>query len=184
MNKELARVSKFMSLVLRHKPEEIGLELHEGGWAYVDELISKINQHGVSLDLALLQVVVDTNDKKRFAFNDDKTMIRASQGHSVEVDLQLPVAAAPAVLYHGTAAHLVDAVLAEGLKRQRRHHVHLSAQPATAISVGGRHGKPVLLQIDAQGMQAAGYIFYLSANGVWLADEIPAAFISKVDRHK
>ncbi len=104
-------------------------------------------------------------------------MIRASQGHSVEVDLQLPQAIPPDVLYHGTAAHLLSAVLRDGLKKQKRHHVHLSAQPATAISVGGRHGKPVLLEIDAQAMQAAGHVFYLSANGVWLADEVPAIFM-------
>jgi len=177
MNKELARTSKFLSLILRHKPEVIGLSLQEGGWANVDELIEKINMHGTALDRTLLQEIVDTNDKKRFAFNDDGTMIRASQGHSVEVDLQLPVAVAPDVLYHGTATHTVGTVLAEGLKRRRRHHVHLTADPKTAVAVGGRHGKPVLLQIDAKAMQEAGHVFYLSANGVWLADEVPATFI-------
>lgn len=177
MNKDLARTSKFLSLVLRHKPETIGLTLQEGGWALVDELISKINLHGTALDRALLQVIVDTNDKKRFAFNDDGTMIRANQGHSVEVDLQLPVAVAPDVLYHGTAAHSLVIVLEEGLKRRQRHHVHLTADPQTAVAVGGRHGKPVLLYIDARAMQAAGYVFYVSANGVWLADEVPAKYI-------
>ncbi len=175
-------MSKFLSLILRHRPETIGLTLQEGGWASVAELISKINQKGDSLDLELLTFIVDTNDKKRFAFNEDKTMIRASQGHSVEVDLQLPIAIPPDVLYHGTAAHLLAVVLKDGLKRQKRHHVHLSVQPATAISVGGRHGKPVLLKIDAQAMHAGGYIFYLSANGVWLADEVPAIFIKAVDK--
>ncbi|MDF2191052.1 RNA 2'-phosphotransferase [Paraflavitalea sp. CAU 1676] len=177
MNKELARTSKFLSLVLRHRPEAIGLTLQEGGWAFVDELISKINLHGTTLDRSLLQVIVDTNDKKRFAFNDDGTMIRANQGHSVEVDLQLPVAVAPDILYHGTAAHSLAIVLKEGLKRRQRHHVHLTADPQTAVAVGGRHGKPVLLHIDARAMQAAGYVFYVSANGVWLADEVPAAYI-------
>lgn len=177
MNKELARVSKFLSLVLRHRPEMIGLTLEEGGWASVDELIRKINEKGEALTVELLQTIVDTNDKKRFAFNDDKTMIRANQGHSVEVDLQLPVAIAPDVLYHGTAEPAVKSVLAAGLKKQQRHHVHLSADPTTAVAVGGRHGKPILLLIDAKAMQAAGYVFYVSANGVWLADEVPARFI-------
>lgn len=105
-------------------------------------------------------------------------MIRANQGHTVDVDLQLPVAIAPDVLYHGTAAHTVKSVLAAGLKKQQRHHVHLSAEPATAVAVGGRHGEPVLLFIDARAMQAAGHVFYLSANGVWLAEEVPAQFIT------
>lgn len=182
MNKENARISKFLSLVLRHKPETIGLTLHEGGWALVDELMSKMNEKGIALDAELLQFIVHNNDKKRFAFNEDKTMIRASQGHSVEVDLDLPVSTPPDVLYHGTAAHLLDAVLAEGLKRQRRHHVHLSAEAATAVSVGGRHGRPVLLEIDTRSMQEAGHVFYISANGVWLVDEVPPAFIKVADR--
>lgn len=182
MNKESARMSKFLSLILRHRPEVIGLTLQEGGWASVADLISKVNQHGDSLDFELLTFIVDTNDKKRFAFNEDSTMIRANQGHSVEVDLQIPQAIPPDVLYHGTAVHLLAAVLKDGLKRQKRHHVHLSALPATAISVGGRHGKPVLLKIDAQAMHAAGHVFYLSANGVWLADEVPALFIEPVDK--
>jgi putative RNA 2'-phosphotransferase len=177
MNKESARISKFLSLILRHRPETIGLTLQEGGWASVEELLIKINQKEQILDLELLKFIVENNDKKRFAFNENGTMIRASQGHSVEVDLQLPVSTAPDVLYHGTAAHLLQAVLRDGLKKQQRHHVHLSAQLATAIAVGGRHGKPVLLEIDARAMQAAGYVFYISANGVWLADEVPAIFM-------
>lgn len=179
MHKENARISKFLSLVLRHKPETIGLTLQEGGWAVVEELITKINQKGMSLDRELLQFIVDNNDKKRFAFNNDGTMIRASQGHSIEVDLNLLVATPPQVLYHGTAAHTVEAVLKEGLKKRNRHHVHLSAQRDTATSVGARHGKPILLEIDTVAMQAAGHVFYLSANGVWLADEVPPAFIKK-----
>ncbi|WP_276479488.1 RNA 2'-phosphotransferase [Paraflavitalea pollutisoli] len=178
MHKELARVSKFLSLVLRHRPELLGLTLEEGGWVDVAELLRNMNEQGQTIDFALLQEIVDTNDKKRFAFNEDNSMIRASQGHSVDVDLQLPVAVAPDVLYHGTAVQTVKRVLAAGLKRQQRHHVHLSADPSTAVAVGGRHGKPVLLQIDAKAMQAAGHLFYLSANGVWLADEVPALFIS------
>lgn len=182
MNKENARISKFLSLVLRHKPETIGLTLQEGGWAFVEELITRMNKKGMPLDFELLQFIVDNNDKKRFAFNEDKTMIRASQGHSVEVDLGLPVSVPPDVLYHGTAAHSLEAVLTEGLKRRQRHHVHLSTHTATAVSVGGRHGKPVLLEIDARAMQEAGHVFYVSANGVWLVNEVPAVFIKVIEK--
>jgi putative RNA 2'-phosphotransferase len=178
MDKIYARTSKFLSLVLRHKPEEIGLTLHEGGWAFVEELITKINKKGGELTWEVLQFIVDNNDKKRFAFNEDRSMIRASQGHSVEVDLNLPVAIPPDVLFHGTSSDVVEVVLSEGLQRRSRHHVHLSVEPSTAVSVGGRHGKPVLLKVDAKGMQAAGFSFYISANGVWLTDEVPAAFLS------
>lgn len=182
MNKESAKISKFLSLVLRHKPETIGLILHEGGWAFTEELIRKVNEKDIALDAELLQFIVDNNDKNRFAFNDDKTMIRANQGHSVEVDLNLPETIPPDTLYHGTAAHSLEAVLTEGLKKQQRHHVHLSTLAATAISVGSRHGKPVLLEINAQAMQQAGHVFYVSENGVWLADEVPAEFIKVADR--
>jgi len=168
-----------MSLVLRHKPEEIGLQLDANGWADVNELIGKLNTKGLEIDFDTLQKVVDTNDKKRFAFSDDKTRIRASQGHSVEVDLQMEEVRPPAVLYHGTAMQNVDNILKTGIQKQSRQYVHLSQTRETAIAVGGRHGKPVVLKIDADTMHAEGHKFYLSANNVWLADDVPAKFIQQ-----
>lgn len=170
MNKALLHTSKFISLVLRHKPEEIGLQLDEHGWADVEELIEKMNRKGGRLDREKLNEIVETNEKKRFAFNDDKTKIRASQGHSIEVDVQLPVAIPPDVLYHGTAQKNLDSILMQGLVKGNRLHVHLSDNYKTATHVGQRHGKPVVLVINAKGMSEAGIPFYLSANGVWLVE--------------
>lgn len=168
-----------MSLVLRHKPEEIGLHLDENGWASVQELVEKINAKGIKVDFETINAVVATNDKKRFAFNWDKTMIRASQGHSIEVELNLPETIPPNILYHGTTDRFVESILANGLQKQNRQHVHLSATIETATTVGSRHGKPVILTIDARAMQEAGFTFYLSENKVWLADKVPAKFIKQ-----
>lgn len=166
-----------MSLVLRHEPEHIGLTLDQEGWASVPELIAKINQKGIQLDFATLQLIVDTNDKKRFVFNDDKTCIRANQGHTIEVDLNLPVQIPPTVLFHGTAVKNIAGIRQQGLQKMERHHVHLSALKETALQVGQRHGKPVLLVIQALAMHEKGHAFYLSNNGVWLTDQVPTAFI-------
>lgn len=166
-----------MSLVLRHRPEEIGLTLNENGWANVQELITKLNTKGANVDEATLHHVVDTNEKKRFAFNEDKTMIRASQGHSIEVDLGLPAAIPPVILYHGTAEHALESIMKDGLLKRDRQHVHLSADKQTAKTVGGRHGKPVVLEIDAAKMTEAGFEFYLSANGVWLVEIVLPEYI-------
>lgn len=179
MEKQVKNISKFMSLVLRHRPEQIGLTLDEHGWADTQELIEKLNQHGAGITPALLDFVVENNDKKRFAFSEDKSMIRASQGHSLEVDLDLPKAVPPEFLYHGTASRFVTQILREGLKKQQRHHIHLSTVKDTAIDVGGRHGKPVILKVAAARMHDAGYAFYLSANGVWLTDVVPADFLEE-----
>lgn len=168
-----------MSLVLRHRPEQIGLTLDEHGWANTQELIEKLNQHGAGITPELLDFVVANNDKKRFAFNEDKSMIRASQGHSLDVDLELPTAVPPEFLYHGTASRFVTQILREGLKKQQRHHIHLSTVKSTATDVGGRHGQPVILKVAAARMQEAGYTFYLSANGVWLTDVVPADFLEE-----
>ena len=178
MEKDLKHISKFMSLVLRHKPETIGLQLDEQGWADVDELIAKMNEQGTGLDLATLQTVVDTNDKKRFAFNEDKTKIRASQGHSVSIELGLQAQLPPDTLYHGTAERFLESILQTGLDKQQRQHVHLSWQLATAKAVGSRHGRPVILHIDAKAMAAAGFLFYLSENNVWLVDSVPVEYIT------
>lgn len=177
MEKQLKHISKLLSLVLLHEPEHIGLTLDNEGWACVPELIEKINQKGIRLDFSTLQIIVDTNDKKRFAFNDDKTHIRANQGHTIEVDLNLPVQIPPAVLFHGTAEKNIAAIRQHGIQKVDRHHVHLSTLKETALQVGQRHGKPMLLVIQALVMHGKGHTFYLSNNGVWLTDQVPAAFI-------
>lgn len=168
-----------MSLVLRHQPEVIGLTLDENGWAHVNELIEKLNANGAAADIALIKEVVATNDKKRFAFNEDQTRIRASQGHSIAVELDLKETIPPEYLYHGTAERFLESILSTGLQKQSRQHVHLSATAETAIAVGGRHGKPVVLLIKAKEMHGNGYLFYLSENNVWLTDQVPVAFISR-----
>ena len=177
MEKKLKQISKFMSLVLRHKPETIGLKLNENGWANVQEMIDKMNTTGADVDIELIHTIVETNDKKRFAFNEDKTMIRASQGHSVEVDLNLNEVQPPEFLYHGTIQESVDIIRLEGLKKMSRQHTHLSKDKESAIKVGSRRGKPVILVIRAAAMHADGYRFYLSANEVWLTDEVPVQYI-------
>jgi putative RNA 2'-phosphotransferase len=177
MEKNLKHISKFLSLVLRHKPETIGLQLNENGWANVQELIDKMTTSGTDLNIELINTIVETNDKKRFAFNDDKTMIRASQGHSVEVELNLKQVQPPEFLYHGTVSEALDAIREEGLKKMSRQHVHLSNDKETAAKVGSRRGKPIILIINAAAMTTGGYSFFLSDNGVWLTDHVPAQYI-------
>ena len=172
MRKELKKKSKFLSLVLRHKPETIDLKLDENGWADVQELLDKTR-----LDPEELKEIVETNDKKRFTFNDDESKIRASQGHSIDVDLQLEPKDPLPVLYHGTATKNIDSILRDGLKKANRQHVLLSADQETAIKVGQRHGKPIILTINAKLMAQDGYKFFLSKNGVWLTDSVPVDYI-------
>lgn len=166
-----------MSLVLRHKPETIGLHLDEQGWVAVDELIEKMNAKGADVDMAVIQQIVTTNDKKRFAFNEDKSRIRASQGHSIEVDLKLEPVTPPGILYHGTAVRFLQSILKDGLLKQNRQHVHLTAVKETAIAVGSRHGKPVVLEVNAAEMAKAGFEFYLSDNNVWLVEIVLPEYI-------
>jgi len=175
--KETIRTSKFLSLVLRHEPESVGLKLGDAGWIGVEELLQAVNQHGTPLTLDQLKHVVATSDKKRFAFSDDGLRIRASQGHSVEVDLQYEPQTPPDLLYHGTATRFLDSIRKEGLKRMERHHVHLSAETKVTLQVGARHGRPVLLTIRAGEMTRAGHVFFRSANVVWLVDQVPVQFI-------
>ena len=179
MAKQLKQLSKFMSLVLRHQPEVIGLMLDENGWADVTELIEKLNAKGAGADIALIQEVVAANDKKRFIFNEDHTRIRASQGHSIAVELHLQEMTPPEYLYHGTAERFLESILCTGLQKQNRQHVHLSATTETAKAVGGRHGKPVVLLIKAKEMHEKGYTFYLSENNVWLTEQVPVDFIAR-----
>ncbi len=175
--KTLKTKSKFLSLVLRHEPDKAGLTLDDAGWADVAALLAGAAKAGRPIARDELDEIVRTSDKKRFAFSEDGTRIRANQGHSVEVDLGYEPADPPAALYHGTAVHVLPAVRAEGLTRQARHHVHLSADRTSAEAVGRRHGKLALLTVDAARMAADGHKFYLAANGVWLADAVPAEYL-------
>jgi len=171
------RTSKFLSLILRHEPERVGLELGDAGCVGVDELLKAVNSHGVSLTLDDLKHIVATSDKRRFAFSEDGLRIRASQGHSVEVDLEYPPQTPPELLYHGTATRFLHAIRQHGLQKMQRHDVHLSAETRVTLQVGGRHGKPMLLTIRAGDMHRAGFVFRCSANGVWPVDHVPPQFI-------
>ena len=185
MRKELVKISKFLSLVLRHKPEEIGLTLDENGWADVRELLDKMASFDGRLYITEGELfeVVATNNKKRFSFNDDNSKIRASQGHSIKVDVGLEPKEPPEFLYHGTSVKSVQSIIAEGIKPMSRQHVHLSKDKETAKQVGGRHGCPVILTVRAGKMfrEMVGYDFYLSENKVWLTDKVPIQFIQFVD---
>lgn len=176
MDKALTKISKHLSYVLRHKPESIGLSLDFQGWASIDELISKAN---FSLDYELLTQTVEQNDKKRFAISEDGLYIRANQGHSINVDLGLQPIQPPDFLYHGTADRFVDSILDTGLQPRQRQHVHLSKDIKTAKSVGQRHGKPIVLIVEAKKMYEQGFKFFLSKNEVWLTEKILAQFLSK-----
>ncbi|MCQ9634399.1 RNA 2'-phosphotransferase [Chryseobacterium sp. WG23] len=176
---EKKKISKFLSLILRHQPESIGLQLDENGWAHIDELREKSAKRRIYFTHEELDEVVETNNKKRFAFNEDKTMIRASQGHSIDIDLALETRQPPDFLYHGTAEGNISSILDKGIEKRSRQHVHLSADKETATKVGMRHGKPVILTIRTGKMHEEGLFFYLSANGVWLTDFVEAKYISK-----
>jgi putative RNA 2'-phosphotransferase len=178
MTREMVRLSRFLSLVLRHDPGCIGLTLDKHGWAGVGDLVAGAHQHGIDISEAQLEEVVANNDKKRFAFSPDHLRIRASQGHSVDIDLGLPPRIPPTILYHGTSVRFLDRIKKEGLNSQRRRHVHLSKDKATALSVGQRHGKPVIMTIRTGDMHKAGSVFYMSDNGVWLTSTVPSQFIS------
>ncbi len=177
MARDLVRVSKFLSKHLRHDPAGLGLELEAGGWVEVDRLLAACARKGMVISRAQLAEVVKGSDKQRFAFDEEGRKIRANQGHSVEVDLQLTPQVPPAQLYHGTAEASVPVILREGLRRMSRHHVHLSRDTVTAHKVGGRHGRPVVLVVDAAAMHAAGVTFYCSDNGVWLVDAVAPEFL-------
>lgn len=182
MQEDLKRVSKFMSYVLRHRPDAIGLELDPAGWADIDGLIAKANADGQSLDRALIERVVAENDKQRFRISEDGLRIRASQGHSHGVDLALEPVAPPDILYHGTSETNLASIRASGLVRGRRQHVHLSPDIDTARKVAMRHGRPVVLEVAAGRMHAAGHAFYRSDNGVWLTDAVPPEYLTWPDR--
>ncbi|MEV0469504.1 RNA 2'-phosphotransferase [Streptomyces prunicolor] len=169
------KVSKYLSKHLRHQPERIGLTLDEAGWVEIDTLIAACAAHGFRFDREELDHVVATNDKRRFAI--EGTRIRASQGHSIEVDLGLPAATPPPYLFHGTVARNLDAIRAEGLRPMNRHAVHLSADRETATRVGARRGRPVVLSVDAGAMHKDGQVFRVSENGVWLTEAVPVRYL-------
>ena len=171
-------ISKLLSLVLRHKPERLGITLDKNGWTDVSILLKKIKAKDVpSINLEVLKVVVSTNDKKRFEFDENFNKIRACQGHSVPIDLGLTPTEPPEILYHGSTGRSLNSIKDTGLDKRKRQHVHLSAQISTAFSVGSRHGKPIIFKIRAKDMHDAGFVFYLSANKVWLTDNVPASYI-------
>lgn len=176
----LVKISKYLSYILRHHPDKIGLQLGEGGWVSVNELLAACKKDQFSITRAELDEVVTNNDKQRFSFDSTGTQIRANQGHSVEIDLQLEARVPPAVLYHGTGHKSVKAILQEGLRKMSRHHVHLSADMAVAKSVGARYGRPIILSVDSAAMHQAGYTFYCSDNGVWLVDHVPAEYLQEI----
>lgn len=177
---DLVRISKFLSKHLRHEPEALGLTLGPGGWVEVEDLLAGCARHGMRITRAELDEVVANNSKQRFSFDETGTRIRANQGHSVEVDLELQPQEPPAVLYHGTGHRTADAIEKDGLLKMKRHHVHLSGDVPTARAVGARHGKPVIFAVDAARMHAEGHVFYRSDNGVWLVDQVPPGFLSRL----
>lgn len=185
MKKEHKKISKFLSLILRHRPEVVGLVLDEEGWVATNLLLKQLNLNGHSITLEILQEVVAQNNKKRFAFSADGQKIRANQGHSIAVNLGYNPVVPPEVLFHGTAEKFIGAIQKQGLIKKKRHHVHLSANVETATQVGARHGKVVLLQIKALEMHQAGFAFFISDNGVWLTDSVPVEYINfEFTQHK
>ena len=170
-------ISKYLSYVLRHAPESIGLHLEKGGWVSVDELLCASVKHGNPISKNDLKEVVKKNEKQRYSFNEDGTRIRANQGHSIPVDLELDSKEPPEYLYHGTVEKSLNEILKSGINRGQRNHVHLSPDVITARKVGARRGKPVVLTIEAKRMYKDGYAFYLSDNGVWLTDLVPSCYV-------
>lgn len=173
----LVELSKFLSWVLRHRPDAVGITLDDAGWTDVDTLLAQARAHGRPLTRELLERIVAESPKQRFALSEDGRRIRASQGHSVEVELGYEPATPPEVLFHGSVARNMAAIRTDGLRKMSRHHVHLSPDEATARSVGGRRGEPVILRVAAGRMHREGHIFFRSANGVWLTEHVPPEYI-------
>ncbi|MBE9029578.1 RNA 2'-phosphotransferase [filamentous cyanobacterium LEGE 11480] len=174
------KISKYLSYHLRHAPQELGLTLQPGGWVNITDLLTAASQDKYTITRQELETIVAESEKQRFAIDPTGEKIRANQGHSVTVDLKLEPMGPPAILYHGTAAQFVDQILESGLKKMARHHVHLSADTRKAKDVGQRRGKPVIFQVDAAAMDAAGIIFYCSENGVWLTDHVPPEYLTPI----
>lgn len=178
MKQDNKETSKYISLILRHKPEVIGITLDEHGWANVDELIEGVSRTH-KLDMAILEQIVAEDEKQRYSFNEDKTLIRANQGHSIPVDVELEEQQPPEILYHGTGEKYVASIDAHGLISKSRLYVHLSRDEETANKVGSRHGKPVIYKVNSGDMYRDGYKFFCSVNGVWLTNEVPVKYLSR-----
>ena len=180
-DKQITQISKFLSLVLRHHPETISIQLDQNGWTDINELLEKATNYGIRFDREILNHIVATNSKKRFAFNDTLDKIRASQGHSVDIELGYTNQKPPEILFHGTGEKSVQSILEKGLEKRSRQHVHLSCDLETAIKVGQRHGKPFVFKVLAEQMYNDNFQFFISDNGVWLTDNIPAKYLKQND---
>ena len=178
---KLTPISRYMALLLRHHPEQAGITLDEHGWAHVDELIKGIQKRYPQFQREILEEIVRTDSKQRYAFNEDHTLIRTNHGHSIPVDIEFKHAVPPDILYHGTAKKYVSSIQQQGLISKSRLYVHLSTDVETAIKVGKRHGEPVIYQIDAKQMYQDGIIFYLSANYIWLVKKVPLQYMKRLD---
>lgn len=175
---DLIKISKYLSLILRHKPDVIGIKLDNQGWADVRKLLDGISKK-YPIDFSILKKIVISDNKQRYSFNEDETKIRANQGHSIQVDVELLEIEPPAILYHGTAKKFTSSIDSKGLISKNRLYVHLSTNKDTAKNVGMRHGEPIIYQVDARQMYIDGWIFYLSANGVWLTKAVPPKYLTK-----
>lgn len=171
-NSSDVKLGRFLSLVLRHNPDAAGVSLDEHGWADVQELLTGVRRSGRQITMEMLERIVQENNKQRYSFNADHTKIRANQGHSLQVDVELTAMRPPHYLYHGTAAKFLAAIQQEGIKKMSRQYVHLSGDFQTAMEVGRRHGSPVVITINAEAMVHDGITFYLSENGVWLCEYV------------
>jgi putative RNA 2'-phosphotransferase len=176
-SQRMTKISKFLSLVLRHEPQKIGITLDEAGWVGVRTLLDALAKSGLPVLETELQEVVDASDKKRFALSEDRQKIRANQGHSVSVELGYQPTVPPEMLFHGTVDQLLDSIRKQGLLKGERHHVHLSRDAPTAMKVGQRRGRPVLLEVRSGAMHRDGIVFFVSANGVWLTEHVPPNYI-------
>lgn len=180
-SKKQESISRFLSLVLRHKPEQIGLMLDDSGWADIDQLVDKATAAGVDIDRPIIERIAASCPKQRFAISEDGQRIRATQGHSLNVDLGMENRQPPDSLFHGTATRFLESIKQSGILPRERQYVHLSADPETALVVGKRHGKPVVIQIDSRTMSLKGYLFFLSENGVWLTEHVPHRYITETN---
>jgi len=179
MKQELIKISKFLSLILRHKPESIGVSMSPHGWVNINELIQAAEKHRIYLNKKIIDQVIKENEKQRFTYSTDGESIRANQGHSINIELELKPSKPPKILYHGTASRFMENIRKKGLLKMNRQHVHLSLLKKTAYDVGKRHGKPIILIIDAQIMTKDGYDFYLSKNGVWLTEHVAPQYLQE-----
>ena len=176
------KISKRLSLILRHNPKSVGLTLDTNGWVNVQELLSALNRNGLSIDIDAVNHIVAECPKQRFEFDESQSLIRARQGHSIDIDLGYEVTKPPTVLYHGTADRFLDSIFKDGLKKQTRHHVHLSTNTSLMMEVGRRHGKAVLLEIDAGKMREDGHEFFVTENDVWLTNHVPCRYLTLIEQ--